>query len=294
MISAVDDGVGQVLNKLDELRLTENTIVFFLSDNGGPETKNASNNGVLRGAKGDAWEGGFRVPYAVQWKGTLPAGVKYDLPVSSLDILATIAELAQAPTDPKRPLDGVNLVPYLTGKKDGVPHDAIYLRKFDNQKYAVRHGDYKLIIPFKGGKAQLYNLEEDIGEEQDVATAHPEKVQELDQIRLKWDSELIEPRFLGLIHTPEWQEKGNKAEAAKPKTKSAKKAPAAKWDWFAALDANENGSVTEAEWLQWSKANAERKGEPFNEDVQKGYFHQREASGDGLLTREELEASKGR
>ena len=65
-VRVVDDGVGMVLDKLDELKLTENTLVFFLSDNGGPETKNASDNGPLRGAKGDAWEGGFRVPYAVR------------------------------------------------------------------------------------------------------------------------------------------------------------------------------------------------------------------------------------
>ena len=68
MVSAVDDGVGMLLDKLDELKLSDNTIVFFLSDNGGPENKNASDNGTLRGGKGDAWEGGFRVPFAVQWK----------------------------------------------------------------------------------------------------------------------------------------------------------------------------------------------------------------------------------
>lgn len=116
MVSAVDDGVGMVLGKLDELNLTEDTLVFFLSDNGGPESKNASDNGPLRGAKGDTWEGGFRVPFAVQWKGTLPAGAVYDLPVSSLDIMSTIVDLANAPFDPKRPLDRVNLIPYLTGK----------------------------------------------------------------------------------------------------------------------------------------------------------------------------------
>jgi arylsulfatase A-like enzyme len=291
MVSAVDDGVGLLLDQLEQLKLAENTMVFFLSDNGGPETKNASDNGPLRGAKGDVWEGGFRVPYAVQWKGTLPAGVKYDLPVSSLDILATVADVAQAPIDPKRPLDGVNLVPYLTGKNTGAPHDAIYLRKFDNQKYAVRHGDYKLIIPFKGGTAQLYNLATDIGEEQDVASAHPEKVQELDQIRLKWDSELIEPRFLGLIHTPEWQEKAKKAEAAKSNKTSAKKAPAAKWDWFTALDADKDGSVTETEWIAWGRGAAQKKGSAYDEDVQKGYFAKRDADGNGRMTREELDES---
>ena len=198
MVSAVDDGVGLVLDKLDELKLMEDTIVIFLSDNGGPEPKNASDNGPLRGAKGDSWEGGFRVPYAVQWKGRLPAGTEYHKPVSSLDILATIAELADAPKDPKRPLDGVNLIPYLTGNNPGMPHEAIYLRKFDGQKYTVRSGDYKLHTKWDGEYPELYNLEADIGEQSNIANQHPEKIQQLEALRKQWDSGLIEPVFLGL------------------------------------------------------------------------------------------------
>lgn len=117
MVSAIDDGVGQVFDKLEEYKLLEKTILVFLSDNGGPEPKNASDNGPLRGGKGDSWEGGFRVPFAVQWKGTLPAGTEYHHPVSALDIMGTIVDLADAPVDPKRPLDGINLIPYLAGKK---------------------------------------------------------------------------------------------------------------------------------------------------------------------------------
>ena len=207
MVSAVDDGVGLLLDKLDKLNLAEDTIVFFLSDNGGPEKNNASDNGILKGQKSDIWEGGFRVPYAVQWKGHLPAGVDYENPVHSLDIMATIAELAQAPNDTDRPLDGVNLVPYLTGKNPGKPHDTIYLRKFDEQRFAVRHGDYKLVLHNEGWKPQLYNLKKDIGETKNIAASMPEKVQEIDRLRKKWNSQLIEPRFLGLIHTPEWQAK---------------------------------------------------------------------------------------
>ncbi|VGO19758.1 sulfatase-like hydrolase/transferase [Pontiella sulfatireligans] len=292
MVSAIDDGVGLLLNKLDELNLTDNTLIFFLSDNGGPETKNASDNGPLRGQKSDVWEGGFRVPYAVQWKGTLPAGAKYDEPVSSLDIFATIADLAQAPLDPQRPLDGVNLIPYLTGKEPGVPHEAIYLRKFDQGRYAVRHGDYKLVIPFSGGTAQLYNLEEDIGEEQDIASAHPEKMKELDQLRLKWDSQLIEPRFLGLTQSADWIKHHPPKKSDKPNAKSAKKASVAKWDWFAALDKNKDRGVTEDEWLEWSMKESKKKNRNTSEGQQKQYFASRDANGDGMITREELEASK--
>lgn len=283
MISAVDDGVGLVLDKLEELRLAENTLVFFLSDNGGPETKNASDNGALRGGKGDAWEGGFRVPFAVQWKGTLPQGVKYDHPVSSLDIMATITDLAKAPTDPKQPLDGGNLVPYLTGQNNGAPHEAIYLRKFDGGQYTVRGGDYKLVIPFSGGKAQLYDLEKDIGETTNIADQHPEQLQRLDDMRIQWDSGLVEPRFLGLVHTPEWQAK------TKKKQTSAKNQD---WDWFDALDKDKNGLVTEAEWLSWSKKEDARKKQPHDEDARKKHFNQVDKNSDGQLTREELDASK--
>jgi arylsulfatase A-like enzyme len=214
MVSAVDDGVGRMLDKLDELKLSDNTIVVFLSDNGGPETKNASDNGMLRGGKGDEWEGGWRVPFAVQWKGTLPKGAVYEKPVSSLDIAATMVALTGAHPDPKHPLDGVNLIPYLTGKKEGAPHEAIYLRKFDQNKFAVRQDDFKLVIPWKGGAPQLYNLQADIGEETNIAAKHPETVRELDKLRDRWNSELVEPRFLGLGSKPERKKNGAKGGQA--------------------------------------------------------------------------------
>lgn len=199
MVSAVDDGVGRLLEKLHELKLDENTLVFFLSDNGGPTTKNASDNHPLRGGKSDVWEGGFRVPFAVQWPGQIPAGLKYDQPVISLDIFATIAALASAPTDPKRPLDGVNLIPYLTGKNNGVPHDTIYLRKFDQNRFAVRRGNYKLVIPGPNMKPQLYDLSKDIGEQDNIAAENPEQLSEIEKLRGQWNAQLVEPVFEGLI-----------------------------------------------------------------------------------------------
>jgi arylsulfatase A-like enzyme len=210
MVSAVDDGVGRLLDKLEHLQLAEKTLVFFLSDNGGPESKNGSDNGPLRGGKSDVWEGGFRVPFAVQWKGTLPAGAVYHHPVSSLDIFATMAGLAMVPTDPARPLDGVNLVPHLTGGARRPPHETVYLRKFDQGRYAVRHGTFKLVIPAKDGRPQLYDLAADLGEGKDLAALQPEDVRTLDQLRLAWDAELIDPTFLGLIHTDAWKARPGK------------------------------------------------------------------------------------
>ena len=220
MVSAVDDGVGQLLDKLDELKLTQNTIIIFLSDNGGPEEKNGSDNGVLHGSKGSSYEGGFRVPFAVQWKGVLPAGKTYHKPVSSLDIMGTITELAGVKEDPKRPLDGVNLIPYLTEINDGTPHEAIYLRKFDGGIHTVRSGHYKLHRSKKNNSVQLYDLDKDIGEAKDIAAQHPEKVKMLEKLRAEWDSELVEPRFLGLVHTKEWQAKLKRQKANKNKKNS--------------------------------------------------------------------------
>ncbi len=210
MVSAVDDGVGRVLEKLDEHGLAEDTIVVFLSDNGGPTTKNASRNTPLRGGKGDVWEGGYRVPFAMRWSGHVPAGTDYDEPVSSLDILATIAGITHAPIASDRPLDGVNLIPYLQGKQKGQPHEVLYLRKWDQKRYAVRKGDYKLVINSENNKPELYNLETDIAETNNIIRSNPEIAEELDQLRLNWVSELMEPRFLGLIHTDSWQKKSKK------------------------------------------------------------------------------------
>ena len=213
MVSAVDDGVGLVLAKLRELELEDNTLVFFLSDNGGPITKNGSQNTPLRGAKGDIWEGGFRVPFAARWPGGLPRGEIYDHPVSSLDIFATIAALSDAPTDPQRPLDGTNLIPYLTAMKQGPPHEAIYLRKFDQQRYAIRSGNYKLVIPFRDAPIQLFNTTEDVSETQNIARQNDKVLAQLKQKLDHWTKQLVEPRFLGLIHTKAFQKRKKKTKS---------------------------------------------------------------------------------
>ena len=144
MVSAVDDGVGRVLKALEDKGLDENTIVVFLSDNGGANN-NASDNGPLRGTKGDLFEGGIRVPFAIRWKGTIPQGQTYQKPVSSLDIMATIVSLNKIEINSERPLDGVDLIPFLTGKDNGLPHDQLFWRKWEHSAMAIRKGDYKLV-----------------------------------------------------------------------------------------------------------------------------------------------------
>lgn len=206
MVSAVDDGVGRILDRLESLGITENTIIFFLSDNGGPEPKNGSNNGPLREGKSSIYEGGNRVPFAMQWTGEI-APMVYDYPISSLDILPSIAALTCAPLTADKPLDGVNIIPYLKGEKQGRPHQTLYVRKFDDDLYSVRDGDMKLITKKKNSVKELYNLQGDLGEENDLADIFPKEVKRLDSLRKKWDAQLVDPIFLGLIHTDRWKKR---------------------------------------------------------------------------------------
>ena len=199
MVSAVDDGVGRVLGALREHEVEQNTLVFFLSDNGGPTTKNASRNAPLRGNKGDPWEGGFRVPFAAWWPAGFPQGVTYDQPVSSLDIFATITALAEAPIAPERPLDGVNLTPFLRGKRKDAPHEGIFLRKFDQGIRAVRSGDYKLVEFEKTSFRSLHNLKHDISEATNIAGDNPDVRKRLSVLWEDWNKPNVEPAFAGLM-----------------------------------------------------------------------------------------------
>ena len=206
MVSAVDDGVGRILDRLKSLDIEKNTMIFFLSDNGGPEPKNGSNNGPLREGKSSIYEGGNRIPFAMQWTGEITSMV-YEFPVSSLDILPTIAALTDAPLAANNPLDGVNIIPYLKGEKQGRPHQTLFVRKFDDDLYSVRDGDMKLITKSENSIKELYDLNKDLGEENNLAVTFPDEVNRLDSLRQAWDSQLINPVFLGLIHTERWQKR---------------------------------------------------------------------------------------
>ena len=187
MLSALDDNVGAVLAKLRERKLEENTLIFFLSDNGAPnhaDTKNS--NQPLRGYKAQLFEGGIREPFLIQWKGHLPAGKVDDRPIIQLDILPTALAAAGVPVPADAKLDGVNLLPYLNGEKSEPPHEALFWR-YDGQ-HAVRMGDWKLLHANKGAD-KLYNLAKDIGENHDLAAEEPEKVQELQAAYKEWNSQ---------------------------------------------------------------------------------------------------------
>jgi arylsulfatase B len=188
MLSAMDDGVGAILRRLREHKLEDDTLVIFLSDNGGPTAELTSSNRPLRGGKGQLWEGGIRVPFMAQWKGRIPAGRTLREPVISLDIAATALAAAGAPR-PARPMDGVDLLPVLTGASDRPPHDALFWRY--NNAIALRRGDWKLVRQPAGPKApepafELYNLAADVSETRNLVSVEAAKAAsmkvELDRI----------------------------------------------------------------------------------------------------------------
>jgi arylsulfatase A-like enzyme len=208
MVSAMDDAVGAVLDKLRSARLEENTLIFFISDNGGPTEVNASQNTPFRGVKGEVREGGIRSPFFIQWKGRLPAGKVYERPVIQLDIFPTALAAAGGSTDAK--FDGVDLLPYLTGEKTGDPHETLYWRfnfppnQPARHKWAIRQGEWKLFTDIAGRRSPaesreslerpiLVNLANDPAESKDLSEQHPEKVQALEAAWRTWNAKMAEP-----------------------------------------------------------------------------------------------------
>lgn len=186
MLSNMDDSIGEVLTSLDRNHVRDNTIVFFISDNGGPTRELTSSNAPLRGEKGSMFEGGLRVPFLVSWPEQLPEGQVYEQPVISLDMYATITSAAGLNPELADRSDGVNLVPFLRGEAPGVPHETLWWRT--GRKAALRHGHWKLVNnPNRRNpdQWQLFNLTKDIAEQTDLALSHPDKLREL---RTKWES----------------------------------------------------------------------------------------------------------
>ena len=181
----MDDAVGVVLGKLREHHLEENTLVFYLSDNGAPNHKEtAASNHPLRGYKAQLLDGGIREPFLVQWRGRLPAGKVDDRPVIQLDVLPTALAAAGLTPRAAPKLDGVNLLPYLAGDKKEPPHESLFWR-YDGQR-AVRMGDWKLL--HIGKKTELYNLTADIGEKHNLAAEKPDKVRQLEAAWQSWNA----------------------------------------------------------------------------------------------------------
>ncbi|MEQ2005320.1 MAG: sulfatase-like hydrolase/transferase [Limisphaerales bacterium] len=195
-VSLMDDAIGETLTALHKSGQEERTLIFFFSDNGGPPaTVNGADNTPLRGAKGTVYEGGFRVPFVMSWPGRLAAGTTEGRPVSAVDVFATALGVAGVAMPTDRPYDSVNLMPFLTGEKTGVPHERLFWRS--GGQFAVREGEWKL-VRVRGKPDELYHLTEDIGEKQDLAHGQPTVASRLAAALTVWDKELIEPVFPGL------------------------------------------------------------------------------------------------
>lgn len=197
MLANMDDSVGCVMEQLRKSGLEENTIVFFLSDNGGPTKELTSSNLPLRGSKGQMYEGAIRVPFMMQWKSKIPAGQVYDKPVSSFDIFATAAANSTGVTAPKQ-VEGVDLIPFVTGKNNDIPHMTLFWRQ--GGKTALRHGDWKLVRPGRrlgagNEKWELYDLSNDFSETNDLAVTEPERLAELVKIWEKRNAKMSKPLF---------------------------------------------------------------------------------------------------
>jgi arylsulfatase A-like enzyme len=203
LLLGLDAAVGRVLAHLQETGADQDTLIVFISDNGGSGIApflayNAAINHPLRGNKGQTLEGGIRVPFFIAFPGKLPAGKTYDAAVISLDILPTACALAGVKTPDNA--DGVNLLPYLRGQKTTAPHDALYWR-FGPQK-AIRKGNWSLVdwrdFQKKTSSGwQLYDLSKDIGQQHDLAAERPEVVAELREAWQRWDAQNIAPLWHG-------------------------------------------------------------------------------------------------
>jgi len=202
MLSAMDDAVGAVLTKLREAEIEDDTLIFFISDNGGPTSQTTSRNDPLRGFKTDVYEGGIRVPFMMQWKGRVPEGSVCEKPVSSLDVVPTALAAAGAPVT--RQLDGTDLLPFLAGR-DRVPHEQLFWRI--GRRRAARSGQWKL-VDNGGGSFELYDLPEDIGETRDLAREKPDTVADLVAAYDEWNARNVDALWTRKSFSREGQGRG--------------------------------------------------------------------------------------
>ena len=190
MIAAMDEGIGKIRELLRAEGLDKNTLIFFISDNGAPlrNAWNGSLNLPLIGEKGMLTDGGIRTPFLAAWPGTLPAGKVYEPAVSNLDVASTAVAIAGLPTDKK--LDGVNLLPYLQGKKSGNPHEYLYWRW--RSQAAVLSGKYKLILLGENEK-YLFDTTTPEGETKNLIKQYPEIAKKLEVKLMEWNATLPAP-----------------------------------------------------------------------------------------------------
>jgi arylsulfatase A-like enzyme len=262
--------------KVRELGQEENTLVMFYSDNGGPTAETSSRNDPLRGFKGQMFEGGIRVPFVMQWKGTIPAGMTYAQPVMGFDYHATALAAAGVEVPKDKPIDGVNLLPFVTGKQSGRPHEQLFWRA--GQQHAARVGDWKLVNT-RTEPPMLFNLKDDIGEQRDLAQTQPEKLKELQAAFADWEKGTQPAKWVRQDQRN--AEEGGKAkpEASQTPTRRGAQAAGRIDDSFKAADKNGDGKLTREEYPRpevFDAVDADEDGHATLEEV-RAYYQQRRA-----------------
>jgi len=233
MLSAVDDGVGLMMKTLARHGLTEKTLIFYIGDNGAPlkihkrDTPgggpgwDGSLNDPLNGEKGMLAEGGMHVPFVVSWPGTIPGGQQYPHPISALDVAATASAVAGLETKPGA-LDGVNLVPFLSGQNAEPPHESLMWRWVSQS--AIREGNWKLL---RGGSREyLYDLQSDLEERSNVAEKYPDVADRLRKKLTAWSQELSPPGLAIARQSEVWNDYFDfYLDGKKPKPRRTNAAP---------------------------------------------------------------------
>lgn len=278
MLSALDDAIGSVMTKVRELGQEENTLVMFYSDNGGPTAETSSRNDPLRGFKGQMYEGGIRVPFVMQWRGTIPAGQTYREMVSGFDYHATALAAAGIEVPKDKPLDGVNLVPFVTGKQSGRPHEQLFWRA--GQQHAARVNDWKLVST-RTEPPMLFNLRDDIAEQRDLAQTHPETLKELQAAFAEWAKGTQPAKWVRQDQRN--AEPGGKAKPRASQTPTRRGAQAAGRidEAFKAADKNNDGQLSREEYPQkevFDAVDANQDGHATVEEVRAYYQKRRGAT----------------
>ncbi|SFC03832.1 Arylsulfatase A [Algibacter lectus] len=189
MTLALDRACGTILKKLKALGLEENTLIVFSNDNGGPDGTETSNY-PLSGCKSNFLEGGIRVPFIMKLPGVIKPKTEYKKAISMLDMVPTFVNIAGGNASELKGLDGVDLMPFITNKNNNAPHERLFW-KIENRG-VVREGDWKL-LRYPDRPAELYNIAEDITENNDLALKHPKKVREMYKTLFNWEAELERP-----------------------------------------------------------------------------------------------------
>ncbi len=197
MIYALDQAVGEIVQTVQALGLAENTLICFASDNGGATYTLGANNAPLRGGKMSAFEGGVNVPMMLSWPGKIASETVYDAPVSLMDLFATAVSASGAALPPARSYDGVDLLPFLSGLRGDVPHEALFWRSDYNK--SIRSGAWKLLLNTLDGDTLLYDLRQDKYEQVDQSRRRPDVVQDLIRQLENWEMEMSTPRWPGVM-----------------------------------------------------------------------------------------------